>query len=557
MLTFRPLPSRPTARGRFTTGTPQVTSGILNLNIMKKHIVSIIAIIVSFIASVAWGASPAFENFKAGMFSRSGNTIQIADGATNAAGKTIATTDNAGNATTATNLAIGSYSTNHFTYTTNTIVIYSNGVPIMVPLAYLFGGSNQTYNVGDWTVLKGRRVSEPSQLIFADSGHASHGVLVLGGLSGDVVLNPTTSGGLLQLGATSSAGNEVYLQYASNPLSNSQTMGFSHPLTFKALGITNGSAENFKHYPGMVGFSQPDSSELGELWVYARTPFWNAGNHNAASPNTAGTPVVSFGTNGIIAKNDVWFRGPIGSPSDVVATNDVIAIRDVRTSARIRAGSGTDMSVTSVGLDISSGINQSIHLGADLGAQTRTTAVDKYAYVTFSPRTLSQPPVTAFVLIGGSGDNNIRIGGGTSANQPATQINFYTGAAGSASAGTVQMNITSGLISIHGTNNIAYNGSRISAVGMTNGAVTASSGYSSLATATSVTTTATGLTNNSGVNYIAYVTAATGLSLTNNAGTAEFYGVTVAAFTPIRVQPGGKLVGTSITYASGAGGHAW
>jgi len=66
---------------------------------MKKHIVSIIAIIVSFIASVAWGASPAFENFKAGMFSRSGNTIQIAAGATNANGELLLTPN------TATNLA--------------------------------------------------------------------------------------------------------------------------------------------------------------------------------------------------------------------------------------------------------------------------------------------------------------------------------------------------------------------------------------------------------------------------------------------------------------------
>lgn len=58
---------------------------------MKKHIASIIVIIASLIASVAWGASPAFENFKAGMFSRSGNTIQIAAGATNANGELLLT----------------------------------------------------------------------------------------------------------------------------------------------------------------------------------------------------------------------------------------------------------------------------------------------------------------------------------------------------------------------------------------------------------------------------------------------------------------------------------
>lgn len=58
---------------------------------MKKHIASIVIIVAIFIASIAWGASPAYENFKTGVFSRSGNTIQIAAGATNAAGELIIT----------------------------------------------------------------------------------------------------------------------------------------------------------------------------------------------------------------------------------------------------------------------------------------------------------------------------------------------------------------------------------------------------------------------------------------------------------------------------------
>jgi len=62
---------------------------------MKNYIAKSIPLFVCCIfASLAtYGASPAFENFKAGVFSRSGNTIQIATGATNAAGKTLATTD--------------------------------------------------------------------------------------------------------------------------------------------------------------------------------------------------------------------------------------------------------------------------------------------------------------------------------------------------------------------------------------------------------------------------------------------------------------------------------
>lgn len=81
-------------------------------------------------------------------------------------------------------------------------------------------------------------------------------------------------------------------------------------------------------------------------------------------------------------------------------------------------------------------------------------------------------------------------------------------------------------------------------------------GMGSTATNQTVTATATGLTNTLNMTYIAYLTAATSLSLTNAGGAAEFSGVTVAAFTPIRVQPGGKLVGSAITYATGNGGNA-
>ena len=72
-----------------------------------------------------------------------------------------------------------------------------------------------------------------------------------------------------------------------------------------------------------------------------------------------------------------------------------------------------------------------------------------------------------------------------------------------------------------------------------------------------ITTASTGATNTLGVNVILYVTAATSAALTDNAGTTEFSGVSIAAFTPIRLQPGGKFTGTSITYATGTASHAW
>lgn len=84
-----------------------------------------------------------------------------------------------------------------------------------------------------------------------------------------------------------------------------------------------------------------------------------------------------------------------------------------------------------------------------------------------------------------------------------------------------------------------------------------SGGFGSSATNTTVVVSATGATNTLGVNVILYVTAATGASLTDNAGVTEFSGVTIANFTPIRMQPGGKFVATGVTYATGTSSHAW
>lgn len=80
-------------------------------------------------------------------------------------------------------------------------------------------------------------------------------------------------------------------------------------------------------------------------------------------------------------------------------------------------------------------------------------------------------------------------------------------------------------------------------------------GYGSYGVAT-VTTSSTGATNTfTTQNILLYVTAATSAALTDNAGTTEFSGVTIAAFTPIRLQPGGKFTGTGVTYATGTSSH--
>ena len=96
---------------------------------------------------------------------------------------------------------------------------------------------------------------------------------------------------------------------------------------------------------------------------------------------------------------------------------------------------------------------------------------------------------------------------------------------------------------------------RVSNGGSGNGTLK-SAGNGSYGVAT-ITTAATGATNTLGVNVVLYVTAATSAALTDNAGTTEFSGVSIAAFTPIRLQPGGKFTGSSITYATGTASHAW
>lgn len=89
------------------------------------------------------------------------------------------------------------------------------------------------------------------------------------------------------------------------------------------------------------------------------------------------------------------------------------------------------------------------------------------------------------------------------------------------------------------------------------GVATINGGVSSLSTDVTMTTSETGFTNTTTVVQVAYVTAATGASLNDNAGTTEFSGVTISSFTPIRIQVGGKFVATAVTYATGTSAHGW
>jgi hypothetical protein len=86
---------------------------------------------------------------------------------------------------------------------------------------------------------------------------------------------------------------------------------------------------------------------------------------------------------------------------------------------------------------------------------------------------------------------------------------------------------------------------------------TATNGFASFATGQALTLGATGVSNSTAIAYRVFLTAATGLSMTNSGGTAIFTGQAIAALTQITLQPKEQLVGTAMTYATGAGHNAW
>ena len=79
------------------------------------------------------------------------------------------------------------------------------------------------------------------------------------------------------------------------------------------------------------------------------------------------------------------------------------------------------------------------------------------------------------------------------------------------------------------------------------GTTTATIGFASFATNQSIISSSTTISNNQAVNMVVYLTAATGLSMTNGSGGLVFSGQTVAALTPFTLQPKAQLVGTAIT----------
>lgn len=200
--------------------------------------------------------------------------------------------------------------------------------------------------------------AQPGQIIFNTTAHgASHGIVVLGAVSGDVVVNPGTDSGIFQIGVSGTPGNYTYMQYASDPSDNgaSSTIlsGFSHPLSFRSLSKTN---RQF-HYPGIVGTSELDTrgvTENGTLRFYARVPHWNSSNEDIDNPTELGVETFRASTNAIQAASGVPFAS---GNNKGVSTNLVLL----------------DSTTNPVYLTFTGGLLT--YVGIDSDAQTYITAV--------------------------------------------------------------------------------------------------------------------------------------------------------------------------------------
>jgi len=190
--------------------------------------------------------------------------------------------------------------------------------------------------------------ADPGTLAFNTTAHgASHGIVLLGANQGDVVLNPTLSDGVIQIGVTGDSGNRIHIQYAADPaaLGTNSTLitGFSHPLRFVSVNKTN---RQF-HYPGIVGTSELDTAgvtENGTLRFYADTPHWAQNNRDVDNPTELGFETFRASTNAI--------QAAIGIPFAVGANvGQTISVSYLDGNTNVTFANFTGGLLTSVGID--------------------------------------------------------------------------------------------------------------------------------------------------------------------------------------------------------------
>lgn len=270
---------------------------------MKNHIKKSIPVLVLWlIAASAFGASPAYENFKSGVFSRTGNTIQIAEGATNAAGQTLATAENLVfvDALTSTN--------GYYIYTTNSGRITATFITTNTPGSTIAGDvSVDSLEVGVLTV-----DSIAGTLTNNTTGNAATATVATN-LTPTYFWNTNTTENLTQIYAT--GGGDVpdavkglyVLQwsnlvvsassyrfegcYTNTASTNIVTVNFETPDPTISFLVTDGTNTDNYLYSNDQITSNPSS---GRVW-FLKNPY-DSGNGTFA---TVGDVTLTWGTNAV------------------------------------------------------------------------------------------------------------------------------------------------------------------------------------------------------------------------------------------------------------------
>lgn len=219
----------------------------------------------------------------------------------------------------------------------------------------------------------------------------------------------------IQLGASTDNYNQsVDIQYA-NP------MGWSHLLSL--AGNTNGNIGSFSLQNRRIS----TTTNLNDLYLFATAPTWNT------------YPTPGFSNNGLLlgklSINGSYFYSDLWGPR-IIATN------------RIQAGSGTQFGSTPGALEVTGGYSDSIILGGDFAADTRTDGVNKYGWISSVTKTFSNARPNLFSwVIDSSTTSTLNIGGGTSVHAPLNHVKIYAGANSTvAGNGSLGIDVSNGLV---------------------------------------------------------------------------------------------------------------
>jgi len=208
----------------------------------------------------------------------------------------------------------------------------------------------------------------------------------------DMAIVPGYNSGI-QLGAsTDNYNQEVHVQYANR-------MGWSH--LFNLRGNTNGNIGSITFQGRRIS----TSTNLSELWIWANEPTWNT--YPTPGFSSTGPQIAKFSIDGS------YFYSGLSGPL-VWGTN------------RLQAGVGTRFGSTDGGIEVTGGSSDSIILGGDFGAASRTDTASKYGWISSVTKYHSNPRLSILNwAVDGSTTSTLNIGGGTSVLAPFNRVNIY------------------------------------------------------------------------------------------------------------------------------------